>query len=89
MSLSVHLCVCLYVCQSVCVQNTSVCQSVGRGIKSHLVTALVIFSSPEHFEHSQSLLVHIFHVYTLASTYINKSAPNLIKMCVAIKSEMS
>ena len=27
--------------QSVCVQNTSVCQSAGGGIKSHLVTALV------------------------------------------------
>ena len=28
-------------CQSICVQNTSVCQSAGGGIKSHLVTALV------------------------------------------------
>ena len=33
--LSIHV----SVCQSV--QNTSVCQSAGRGIKSHLVTALV------------------------------------------------
>ena len=33
--------VCLSVCVSVCVQNTSFCQSAGRGIKSHLVTALV------------------------------------------------
>ena len=28
------------VCVSVCVQNTSFCQSTGRGIKSQLVTAL-------------------------------------------------
>ena len=36
--LSIHV----SVCQSVCVQNTSVCQSAGGGIKSHLVTALVV-----------------------------------------------
>ena len=30
---------CIHV--SICVQNTSFCQSAGRGIKSHLVTALV------------------------------------------------
>ena len=35
--LSIHV----SVCQSVCVQNTSVCQSTGGGIKSHLVRALV------------------------------------------------
>ena len=40
--LSVHPCVCLSLYQSICVQNTSVCQSAGWGIKSHLVTALVI-----------------------------------------------
>ena len=28
----------VYVCVSVCVQNTSFYQSPGRGIKSHLVT---------------------------------------------------
>ena len=33
--------VCLALCVSVCVQNISFCQSVSRGIKSHLVTALV------------------------------------------------
>ena len=37
--LSIHV----SVCQSVCVQNTSVCQSAGGGIKSHLVTALGFF----------------------------------------------
>ena len=35
--LSIHV----SVCQSVCVQNTSVYESTGGGIKSHLVTALV------------------------------------------------
>ena len=33
--------VCSPVCGSVCVQNTSFCQSAGGSIKSHLVTALV------------------------------------------------
>ena len=28
-------------------------------------------------------------VYTLASTNINQSAPNLVKMCVTIRSHMS
>ena len=28
-------------CQTICVQNTSVCQSTGGGIKSHSVTVLV------------------------------------------------
>ena len=37
--LSIHVPVC--VCVSPCVQNTSVCQSAGGGIKSHLVTTLV------------------------------------------------
>ena len=32
---------CLSVCLSICVQNTSVCQSASGGIKSHLVRALV------------------------------------------------
>ena len=35
------------ICQSVCVQNTTVCQSAGRGIKSHLVTALVFIALKE------------------------------------------
>ena len=30
---------------SVCVQNTTFCQSAGRGIKSHLVTALILFTN--------------------------------------------
>ena len=30
------------VCVSVCVQNTRFCQSAGGGIKSHLVTALIL-----------------------------------------------
>ena len=33
---------CLSIDVSICVQNTSVCQSTGEGIKSHLVTALVL-----------------------------------------------
>ena len=34
-------CVRLWVRMSACVQTTSFCQSAGRGIKSHLETALV------------------------------------------------
>ena len=30
-------------CLSICVENTSFCQSSGEGIKSHLMTALVSF----------------------------------------------
>ena len=37
--LSIHVSVCP--CVSLSVQNTSVCQSSGGGIKSYLVTALV------------------------------------------------
>ena len=33
---------CLSIHVFVCVQNTSVCQSAGGGIKSHLVTAQVL-----------------------------------------------
>ena len=47
--LSIHV----SVCQSVCVQNTSVCHSAGGGIKSHLVTALVCFA-PDIFVLVQS-----------------------------------
>ena len=32
---------------SICVQNTSVYQAAGRGIQSHLVTALVSFEKTE------------------------------------------
>ena len=46
--LSVHPSVCPFVCISVYVQNTSFRQSTGRGIKSHLVTALVFFLSLGH-----------------------------------------
>ena len=35
--------VCPSICVSICVQNASFCQSAGRGIRSHLVTALVPF----------------------------------------------
>ena len=35
--LSVHMCVRV----SICVQNSSLCQSTGEGIKLHLVTVLV------------------------------------------------
>ena len=44
--LSVHPCVCV----SVCVQDSSFCQSAGRGIKSHLVTALLWFRIIFHLE---------------------------------------
>ena len=37
---SVHLCPSILV--SVCVQNTSFCQSAGGDIKSHLLTALIL-----------------------------------------------
>ena len=33
--------VCSSICVSICVQNTTFCQSAGRGIKSHLVAAVV------------------------------------------------
>ena len=33
---------CMLVLVSVCLQNTRLCQSIGRGIDSHLVTALVM-----------------------------------------------
>ena len=43
----VCLCVHLSICVSVCVQNTTFCQSAGGGIKSHSVTAQVlIWSDP-------------------------------------------
>ena len=42
--LSIHACICVSICVSVCVQNTSFCQITRRGIKSHLVTALVWYS---------------------------------------------
>ena len=37
----------LSVCVSVCVQNTSFCQSAAGYIKSHLVTAVVLISRGE------------------------------------------
>ena len=43
--LSVCPCICVPVCLSVCVQNTSFCQSASGGIKSHLVTSLVLSTS--------------------------------------------
>ena len=58
------------------------------------------FSSPDHkvlkvsyCDHPPSVgtlpLVHIFHVYTLASTNINQSAPKFVKMYGTIRSRMS
>ena len=51
--LSVHPCVhpCVCVHASICVQNTcnSFCQSAGRGINTHLVTALVFQWLKTHF----------------------------------------
>ena len=43
--LSIHL----SVCQSLCVQNTTVCQSAAGDIKSHLVTALVLIGYTLYF----------------------------------------
>ena len=70
------------------------------GKTKNLVTS--IFSSPEHevlrvsyCDHSPSVGVcpsvvrSHFLVYTLASTNINKSAPNLIKMYMTIRSRIS
>ena len=45
--LSIHV----SVCQSICVQNTSVCQSAGGGIKSHLMTALVFLQQSIFLQH--------------------------------------
>ena len=61
----------------------------------------LLFSSPEHevlrvsyCDHSQSVrrlsvVFSHFLVYTLASTNINQSAPNLIKLYMTIRSHMS
>ena len=47
---------------SICVQNTSVCQSAGGGTKLHLVTALVIPEQNKCFQGYTgiSLCVHVF-----------------------------
>ena len=37
--------ICLCVNVSVCVQNTTFCQSSGGGINSHSVTALILFAA--------------------------------------------
>ena len=79
--LSIHV----SVYQSICVQNTSVCQRAGGGIKSHLVTALV--SPPEHkvlrvihCDHSPSIVVHLFlHIFCLHSS-IYKCKPVSTKL---------
>ena len=61
------------------------------------------FSSPEHevlrvsyCDHSPSvgnccpsIVRSHFHVYTLASTNVNESAPNLVQMCMTIRSRLS
>ena len=47
----------LCVCVSICVQNTSFCQSAGEVIKSHLVTALVCHRSANAFMSTVSPLV--------------------------------
>ena len=45
---------------SICVQNTSFCKSAGRGIKSHLVTALVHFCTKcSNYEDACSLHHHV------------------------------
>ena len=41
----VHPSVCVSIGVSVCVQNTTFCQSAGGGIRSHSVTALVCLSA--------------------------------------------
>ena len=62
---------CLSVCTSIhvpiCVQNTSFCQSAGRGIKSHLVTALVITS-----------LIDVFS-FSLQIKYYPREIKNLVR----------
>ena len=45
--------------------------------------------SVSYCDHSVRLSVHNFLVNTLASTNINQSAPNLVKVYVTIKSLMS
>ena len=56
----------------------------------------MLFSSPEHevlrvsyCDHSPSVVRSHFLVYTLASTNINQSAPNLVKIYMIIRSRMS
>ena len=55
----------------------------------------LVFSSPEHevlrvsyCDHSPSVVRSHFLVYTLASTNINQSAPNLVKLYMTIISRM-
>ena len=64
-----------------------------QGFLAHLSTEC----SVSYCDHSPSVgvrtwvrpSVHNFHVNTLASTNINQSAPNLVKMYVTIRSQMS
>ena len=70
---------------------------------SHNLCLLAIFSSSEHevlrlsyCDHSPSVRVRRpsvvrshFLVYTLASTNINHLAPNLVQVCMTIRSRMS
>ena len=44
---------------------------------------------PELFALEFGKIVEYDFVYTLSSTNIDQSAPNLVKMCVIIKSQMS
>ena len=66
-----------------------------KGKEKMLVTS--IFSSPEHgvsyCDHSPSVVVrpsvHNLLVNTLASTNINQSSPNLVKMYMTTRAQMS
>ena len=54
----VRLAVCVPIRVSICVQNISVCQSTGRGIKSHLVTALEpLFLKQKDLCRKQNILI--------------------------------
>ena len=62
--------VCLFICVSVFVQNTTSCQSAGGGIKSHSVTALVSLALL-----SSLLLWQWFKTFQHASMTLSDSFP--------------
>ena len=57
--------VCPSICVSICVQNTSFCQSAGGGIKSHLLTAQVSTRKKDY---------HLSHKFvSSANAFLNSS----------------
>ena len=57
---------CVAIRVSVCVQNTSFCQSAGGGISSHLVKAPVLFAMPAGLNYFELLTVQFVKIFYLA-----------------------